>query len=145
KSRPGEDPVRAVVLRKLELPAAVDEAINVAHRSHEEDPRTKDRHDPQPKISPAVALFGLGRWCARAGRVDLAARIDAELPELTEARLWRAAAAKKPFRAVVENEVAHSLMVVAMTDCSEEDVSPDSAPVTRPALQAEFARIAREF
>ena len=143
------DPKRAVVLHRRELSAAVDGALAAARQSSNKKAAEKPGEfeiEIPPKVSPMVALFGLARWCALTGHADFAQRLDDALPELDGQRMWLHQAGKKPFREVVESEVSSSLMLQAKAECAERDVkSPFDHPVPRSILEAEFARIAREF
>jgi hypothetical protein len=122
-----------VTSRVIELPVAVEEAIVAAHRSIG---KSETGNIWPSKISPRVALFGLARWCAKVGRADLAARLDAEVLTFD---------GPAPFRVTVENEIAHTLLWKAMADLGELGVVPPMESVQRPELLVEFTRIARDF
>ena len=139
------DPVHEVVMRRIDLPAAVHEAIAAAHEPKENELVRWAGHG-LPKFSQMVALFCLARWCSRAGHADSAELLDAELPKLKEVRLWQPGAASMPFRTVVENEIAHTFFLAAKNDCAEVEVrNLSDQPVPRAVLQTEFAPIARDF
>ena len=142
KSWQDASPEFAVTSRVVELPAAVGEALAAARRPKKQD---KYRADSPPKIPKGVALFGLARCCVRAGRADLAARLDAELLTLADPAAWVPGGAEMSFRAAVENGIAHALMWKAMEDCGRGDAMEPGNTVKRTEVLAEFARIARDF
>jgi hypothetical protein len=148
----GAPPESEVIARKIDLSVAVADALAAARR-----PAVKEssRHHGQPKTSRATALFALARWCGKAGRADLAVRLDEQLLTLPDEPLSVATAVVSksrphargvPLRARLESEIAHALMWKATVDCGEIGVvPPGTEPVARTGLQAEFARIARDF
>ena len=127
-------PESQVTWRAIELPMAAEEAIAEMRRPEAPD---KYGRDTPRKISEGHALFGVvARWCNRAGRADLAAQLDAELLKLDTATAAAAGVTEKPFRAVVENEVARALMLKAMADLGRKARSPPAESVKRLELCA---------
>jgi len=136
-------PEYQVVSRVIDLPAAVEDALAAARRAPGKDGPPAISTS---KMSRGVAIFTLARWCARAGRADLAARLDAELLTLDGPETWGNGAAGRPLRAVVENEVAAAFLWRAVWDATQDAiVPPQVGPSTRLQVAAEFARIARDF
>lgn len=122
--------------RVIELPAAVEELLADLPRPLLE--RKILRQGPAGKSVPSVAVFFLARCCARQGRADLAAKLDAALPEVATDLVAAGGKSDQPFRLGLEKGLAHMRMWRAVLDFG--DLS-----FTRPELLAEFERIVRDF
>ncbi len=136
KSAPTSPPESEVKARVLDLPATVDELLASFRQPLSEDDYHNDRFGR--KISNRTSLFILARFCTRSNHADLAALLDAVLPELSLADSPLRYEENSSFRNSVERELAQSLMWKAVVDCG-------NTTVTRPQLLAEFQRIVHDF
>jgi hypothetical protein len=137
KSDPADPPEIRITRRVVELDAVADGLLTKLQRVRDQSDKwwmVRGR-----KLSNHAAVFIFARFCARAGRKDLAKRLDAELLALDDS-IWLddPELSCSSFRDGIESQIARALMWGAIEDCGD-------AKMTRLQMLAQFERILRDF
>jgi hypothetical protein len=127
KHGPTGPPNAEITRRVIKLAAAVEEVV--ADLQGRNDNATRWFRSGAT-LTKQTAVFVFARSCARAGRKDLADRLDAELLKLDND--------SDEFRHSVQQHIAHTLMWSAIEDCGDPKM-------TRPEMLAQFERILRDI